>query len=677
MPDLQSIRPPESLVLGDVLATIGDASLTLDRDWRFTYVSESAERLLFQTPEQLVGRSMWEAFPQSVDTVFWYRYHQAMDKRERVVFTEFYEPLDCWFEITAAPFSGGLMVFFHDVNELKRAEGRLRVLHAEQAALRRVATAVANEEHPEQVLALVAEEAARLLGGQLGSAVRILSPQLAEVAGTWTSGPEYLPVGTPIELIEGTELAEVLFNGQPLFVNYTDKDVHRRAPTFGYHCTILSPILAGPRVWGALAVASVEPDGLKAGSELVLEEFAHLCSTAVLNAENRRDIVEQAATDPLTGLANHRAFHERIHHEISRALRHQRDLSLVVLDIDHFKIVNDTAGHQLGDELLRRVAAELQDSCRDEDFLARIGGDEFALILPETGRMTAYGLVERMRARVSASPLLENVSVTLSAGVCDLTLADTADELFRLADGALYWSKSHGRDAVWVYDPEVIQDLSAADRAAHLERQHTLAGINALARAIDAKDPSTRRHSERVAWYAARLAERMGWPPDRVRALHQTGLVHDIGKVGVPDEILLKDGCLTDGEFELIKQHSVLGAQIVEDVLPAEQVEWVRWHHERPDGRGYPDGLRAGQIPAGAIILALADSWDVMTSHRPYSPPKPVEQALAECESLRGQQFDADVVETMRGLVADGYGICPDDARLTSSPRESLLPGVG
>jgi HD-GYP domain-containing protein (c-di-GMP phosphodiesterase class II) len=282
-----------------------------------------------------------------------------------------------------------------------------------------------------------------------------------------------------------------------------------------------------------------------------------------------------------------------------------------------------------------------------------------------------------MRARVSASPLLKNVSVTLSAGVCDLSLADTADELFRLADGALYWSKSHGRDAVWIYDPEVIQELSATDRAAHLERQHTLAGINALARAIDAKDHSTRRHSERVAWYAARLAERMGWPVERVRALHETGLVHDIGKVGVPDDILLKDSCLTTAEFELMKQHSALGAQIVEDVLPPEQVEWVRWHHERPDGRGYPDGLRAGQIPTGASILALADSWDVMTSHRPYSEPKPVDEALAECEALCGQQFDSEAVETLRGLVADGEAVCPDDARLMSGARDSLLPGMG
>jgi diguanylate cyclase (GGDEF)-like protein/PAS domain S-box-containing protein len=660
-----------------VLVTIGDASLTLDHEWRFTYVSASAERLLFQTPEQLVGRSMWEAFPQSVDTVFWHRYHEAMDGPKRVVFTEYYEPLDCWFEITAAPFADGLMVFFHDVNELKQAEERLRVLHAEQAALRRVATAVANEEHPDHVLALVAEEAARLLGGQLGAAVRVLSPQLGEVAGTWTSGPAYLSVGTGIELVEGSELAQVLAKGEPLFVTYAAENDHRRAPTFGYHCTILSPIWAGSRIWGALAVASVEADGLTAGSELVLAEFAHLCSTAVLNAENRRQIVERAATDPLTGLANHRAFHERINHEISRARRHQRELSLVVLDIDHFKLVNDTAGHQHGDELLRRVAAELDDSCREGDFLARIGGDEFALILPETDRMTAYGLAERMRARVSASPLLQNVSVTLSAGLCDLSLANTADELFRLADGALYWSKSHGRDAVWVYDPDVIQDLSAADRAAHLERQHTLAGINALARAIDAKDPSTRRHSERVAWYAARLAERMGWPVERVRALHQTGLVHDIGKVGVPDDILLKENLLTDAEFELIKQHSALGAQIVEDVLPPEQVEWVRWHHERPDGCGYPDGLRAGQIPPGASILALADSWDVMTSDRPYSDPKPVDQALAECEALCGQQFDPDVVETLRGLVADGQAVCPDDVRLMSGLREQLLPGMG
>jgi putative nucleotidyltransferase with HDIG domain len=249
--------------------------------------------------------------------------------------------------------------------------------------------------------------------------------------------------------------------------------------------------------------------------------------------------------------------------------------------------------------------------------------------------------------------VVDALHVTVSAGICDLANASDSDSLFRHAHGALYWSKLHGRDATWIYDPLIMQELSVIERATPLQRSQALLGIRALARAIDAKDPSTRQHSERVAILAQRLAEALEWNPERIRLLEEAALVHDVGKIGVPDAVLLKPDRLDPAEYELVKQHAVLGAEITAEVLAPEQVDWIRGHHERPDGRGYPDGLAGDQISDGARILAVADAFDVMTMARPYSPPKELADALAECDALIGRQFAPEPVHALLALLGD------------------------
>lgn len=186
--------------------------------------------------------------------------------------------------------------------------------------------------------------------------------------------------------------------------------------------------------------------------------------------------------------------------------------------------------------------------------------------------------------------------------------------------------------------------------SAHRRLQESLtSSIRALARAIDAKDPSTRMHSERVAHLATRIAEAMGWPPDRVDLIRDAGLVHDVGKIGVPDAVLLKPGRLTDDEFEAVKLHAALGAEIVSEILTPEQVSWVRHHHEKFDGSGYPDRIAGEDIPEAARILCVADSVDVMTS-RPYCEPRTWEDAMDECRRVAGSHFDPRVVEAITSL---------------------------
>jgi HD-GYP domain-containing protein (c-di-GMP phosphodiesterase class II) len=285
--------------------------------------------------------------------------------------------------------------------------------------------------------------------------------------------------------------------------------------------------------------------------------------------------------------------------------------------------------------------------------LGRVGGDEFAWIFPETSREGAMVAVERAR-RVIAATVREPYRVTLSAGICDTQVTDDPAELIRLADGALYWSKAHGRNQCWIYDPAVVAELSAQERAERLERSQALLGLRALARAIDAKDPATREHSDRVAALVGRLARTAGWSEHAAQLLSEAALVHDVGKIGIPDATLRKTEPLTEEEWTQIRGHAELSARIVEGVLGPEQVEWIRTHHERPDGTGYPRALRGAQIPQGGALLAMADAWDVMTVSRPYSSPKTSEQALAECIDLIDRQFARTAVDALAVLQARG-----------------------
>ncbi|HWH13908.1 MAG TPA: HD domain-containing phosphohydrolase, partial [Miltoncostaeaceae bacterium] len=244
------------------------------------------------------------------------------------------------------------------------------------------------------------------------------------------------------------------------------------------------------------------------------------------------------------------------------------------------------------------------------ELVARVGGEEFAWILPE----------------------------------CD------AGELYRLADSALYWAKGNGRDQVCVYSPEMDEALSVAERAQRIERTQALVALRSLARAVDAKDSSTKAHSDRVAAFSQAIALALGWPPDRATALREAALLHDVGKIGVPDAILFKDGPLDDGEYEIVRRHADLGAEITSDALSAEQCGWIRHHHEHWSGRGYPDGLAGEAIPEGARIIAVADAWDAMTRARHYGAVRSAAEALAELERMSGVQFWPAAAQAMARL---------------------------
>jgi diguanylate cyclase (GGDEF)-like protein/putative nucleotidyltransferase with HDIG domain len=529
---------------------------------------------------------------------------------------------------------------------------RAEELAAEQGALRRVATAVVGGEPPERFYELVAREAAWLLGGGAAGILRLESSSEAIVMGSWAdhAGGRYEPGATvPIRL--GSDVEQAIQTRRPVRIEgHSPESLVGR---LGYSCSIVSPVRVAGTTWGVLAVTAAAPARLTVDDERLLTEFGDLLATAIASIEDRAKLAAQASSDPLTGLANHRMLHQRLAAEVARAVRHGSPLSVAVIDIDHFKQINDTGGHEAGDEMLVRVARCLSKLARVDDTLGRAGGDEFAWILPETNREQALVAVERARG-VIANSVPQPYRLTVSAGICDTSATEDPAELIHLADGALYWSKARGRNQCWVYDPEDVNELSAQERAERLARSQALLGLRALARAIDAKDPGTSEHSDRVAELAGKLARTAGWSPERARLLSEAALVHDVGKIGVPDAVLRTTEPLSAAEWAQITDHAELSARIVEDVLLPEQIEWIRSHHERPDGDGYPDGLSEDEISEGAGLLAAADAWDVMTVNRTYSLPKSPTEALAECVSLIGSQFTSTAVAALAKLYAAG-----------------------
>jgi diguanylate cyclase (GGDEF)-like protein len=360
-----------------------------------------------------------------------------------------------------------------------------------------------------------------------------------------------------------------------------------------------------------------------------------------------------ALTDPLTGLGNHRHFHERLEHELVDAQTRSLPLTLCLVDIDDFKLVNDRYGHPVGDRVLSQVAGRLRQG--GEAF--RLGGDEFALLLVGHDERTALAAANSIVDRVASLDLGDVGSVTVSAGVATYPRQGVGrDELIRLADNALYWAKEHGKNRVRVSRPDVVELAELKRLASGPDRAARYRAAASLAKAVDARDAYTGSHSERVGELAARIALRLGVDPEQVELTRLAGSLHDLGKLAIPEEILRKPGPLTDGERLVLERHPQIGFRMLESLGVDPVADWVLHHHERWDGCGYPDGIPGEQIPLGARILLVADAYDAMTSDRVYRRRLSHADALAELERCSGTQFDPEIVAAFVDEVGDAAG---------------------
>jgi len=409
---------------------------------------------------------------------------------------------------------------------------------------------------------------------------------------------------------------------------------------------LLYPIKSRDKLIGILALGKKQRGNLYSHEDIELVMgMASQAGVIIENAQLYTQAVVRANTDGLTGLYNHRYFHERLEQEVARGSRFGTTFSLIMLDIDFFKAYNDIYGHLVGDEALRKIGEYISSSIRSIDLASRYGGEEFAIILPETRFDNAYRVAERIRKTIESKMSSRVMPITVSIGIANWPIDGTMkEEVIGCADAALYRAKQTGRNRTCLSSdvvrgtPLIGTELEARPRA--------LSIIYALAATIDAKDHYTYGHSKQVSEYAVAIAEALGLPQEGVSTIRAAGLLHDIGKVSVPDSILNKEGPLTDKEWEPVREHPKLGVEILRHVidlvncLPA-----ILHHHEYYDGKGYPFGLKGDNIPMEARILAIADAYDAMISPRPYREQLSSQLAINELKRCAGTQFDSELVD--------------------------------
>lgn len=397
-----------------------------------------------------------------------------------------------------------------------------------------------------------------------------------------------------------------------------------------------------------------------------------LASEKVLMEEldrKNKELVELSITDGLTGLYNHRFLQERFDFEFKRVRRYGGNLSCLLLDIDNFKLLNDTYGHQFGDYVLRQLSSIIRTRSREVDICGRYGGEEFMVISSlrsKNALQYAIKLHNAIECYVFKHPTAD-VKVTVSIGIAEYTEdLKTKQELIERADRAMYQAKKDGRNLVRLWKEvdllenlavdrygiselkEKFQDLSSQMRAAYME------STNVLVRAVDSKDPYAQEHSANVSKIAVAMAQRLHMRTDEIDVVRYAALLHDIGKISVQDSILGKRDALTEKEMDLLKRHPEVGVNILKDVHFLEkEIPIILYHHERFDGTGYPHGLKGFEIPIGARIVAVADAYDSMISGRTYKKSLSPAQAREELVSCRGKQFSPDAVDAFMAIDAD------------------------
>jgi diguanylate cyclase (GGDEF)-like protein len=387
-------------------------------------------------------------------------------------------------------------------------------------------------------------------------------------------------------------------------------------------------------------------------SEQSSPEIQELASDIWQMHEDLTRAVRESSTDPLTGIANHRAFHEQLASAVAAALRSGEPLSLIAIDLDDLKLINDGCGHVVGDRVIAAVAHEMTSAAGPGDLCARLGGDEFAILCAGRPRDDAEALAARVAGAVGALSIERlagaapprGVAAGVSYGVAALA-ADvrTTEDLLHAADAALYAHKFERPERSAVHGPR-----PAGTTAAQLD-----GAVRALVLAIDAKDRWTRIHCETVSAIAVAIGEALRLDAPTVSSLARAAVLHDVGKIGIPDEILLKRGRLDDDEFRVMQQHPAMGYRMARSVgLSDAEASWVLHHHEYLDGSGYPHGLRGEEIPLGARIILVADAFEAMTSNRPYRTARTPGEAVDELRRYSGCQFDPAIVEVVASMVA-------------------------
>ncbi len=450
------------------------------------------------------------------------------------------------------------------------------------------------------------------------------------------------------------------------------------------------PITYSEQLLGVLNVESRSENAFSPQDVLILNTLADLLATALHNAFVFQKLQQQSITDGLTGIKTRRFFWEALSAEWKRASRSGRPFSVVLIDLDKFKGVNDTMGHFEGDLVLARVGRLLEQKSRQSNVVARYGGDEFIVLMPETDAEQAQVLAERLRQWLAGDPMLAEHHITGSFGVASFPMHGfSIEDIIRVADAGMYVSKRSGGNLVSTAQEYVEGQEFARQRQQissyiegflqrerngpeHLEELgstlHKLCGadegcnvallkeaIESLSRASESREIQSSGHGDLVARYSEVVARGLGLSSDETADLVYAARVHDVGKIFVAESILNKPGPLSDEEFLQVSMHPRIGAEIV-GIIPHSNMmrEAVECHHERFDGSGYPEGRRGEQIPLWARIIALTDAYANMVTEQSFSSARTPEQALDELVNMSGTRFDGMLVRVLlRGLKSE------------------------
>src|SRR5579863_1581198 len=483
-------------------------------------------------------------------------------------------------------------------------------------------------------------------------------------------------------------LGRVARTGETALVT-TAGDAHLQGVLPDSRAVLCIPIAYGETLLGVLNVESRQEDAFSPDDVLIMNTLADLLATALHNSFVFQKLQQQSITDGLTGIKTRRFFWEALTSEWKRASRSGRPFSVVLIDLDKFKEVNDSLGHLEGDLVLARVGRLLEQKCRQSNVVARYGGDEFIILMPETGIEQAQVLAERLRLWLATDPMLEEHHITGSFGVASFPVHGFAmEDLIRVADAGMYVSKRAGGDRVSAADqyaedetgvvqrqlisayiekflqrdhagPEHLDELTATLKklsgGENCNRNVLLESIESLTHAAELREQNGSGHGEMAARYSEIIARALGLPREEIAELVYAARVHDVGKIFVPERILNKSGPLTDEEFALMQMHARVGAEIVAIIPQGEALQKaIEHHHEASDGSGYPAGLRGEAIPLWARIIAIADTYVNMTAQHSLAPARSSEQALAELGKFSGIRYDGMLVRIlMREMKTD------------------------